>query len=55
MADKGVAFTRKDPMVDPDAEEELAALGLYSTPVTIIGGEIVAGFDPETLQRLLES
>ena len=41
-------------MVDPDAEAELAALGLYSTPVTDIGGEIVVGFDPERLTRLLE-
>ncbi len=54
LAAKGVAFTRKDPMVDPDAEAELAALGLYSTPVTDIGGKIVEGFDPERLAQLLE-
>ena len=42
-------------MIDPEAEAELAALGNYSTPVTIIGGEIVVGFEPETLQRLLDN
>lgn len=55
LAEKGVAFTRKDPMIDPEAEAELAALGLYSTPVTIIDGETVVGFDPDILTRLLDA
>jgi hypothetical protein len=40
-------------MVDPEAEAELAELGLYATPVTLIDGEPVVGFDPERLDRLL--
>ena len=55
LAGKGGAFIRKEPMVDPEAEAELAALGHYSTPVTIVGDEVVVGFDPEALQRLLET
>lgn len=55
LAEKGVAFIKKDPMIDPEAEAELAALGLYATPVTLVGDEVVVGFDPETLQRLLDN
>ncbi len=54
LAARGVAFVRKDPMVDPEAEAELAALDIFSTPVTIIGGEVVVGFDRERLERLLD-
>lgn len=54
LADKGVSFDRKHPMVDEKAEAELAALGIYATPVTIIDGEVVLGFDAEKLDRLLE-
>ena len=54
LADKGVSFERKDPMVDEEAEAELAALGIYATPVTIIDREVVVGFDAEKLDRLLD-
>ena len=54
LADKGVSFDRKDPMVDEQAEAELVALGNYATPVTIIDGEVVVGFDAEKLDRLLD-
>lgn len=40
-------------MVDPAAEAELAALGLYSTPVTLVDGEAILGFDPDALDRVL--
>lgn len=53
LAGKGVAFTRKEPMVDEQAEAELAALGLYTTPVTRIGEAVVVGYDPERLEALL--
>lgn len=53
LAERGVPFTQKEPMVDPEAEDELAALGLYSTPVTRIGNEVVVGYDPDRLAELL--
>ena len=46
---------QKDPMVDEVAEAELAELGIYSTPVTIIDGEVVLGFDAARLDQLLEA
>ena len=41
-------------MVDEAAEAELAALGIYSTPVTIVDGEVVVGFDAARLNQLLD-
>lgn len=38
---------------DPAALKELLALGFQSTPVTLIDGEAVVGFDVEKLQKLL--
>lgn len=55
LADKGVAFENRDPMVDEDAQAELAALGISATPVTLIDGEAVIGFDPDRLDQLLEA
>ncbi len=38
---------------DPAALKELLALGYQSTPVTLIDGEAVVGFDREKLEKLL--
>jgi hypothetical protein len=38
---------------DPAALKELLGLGYQSTPVTLIDGEAVVGFDPEKLSQLL--
>jgi hypothetical protein len=38
---------------DPAALKELLALGYQSTPVTLIDGEAVVGFDPDKLEKLL--
>ena len=38
---------------DPAALKELLALGYQSTPVTLIDGEAVVGFDAEKIGKLL--
>ena len=38
---------------DPAALKELLALGYQSTPVTLIDGEAVKGFDREKIAKLL--
>ena len=43
----------KDIRADKSALEELIKLGFRATPVTIIDGEAVAGFDPSKLEKLL--
>jgi hypothetical protein len=38
---------------DPAALKELLALGFQSTPVTLIDGESVVGFDQDKITKLL--
>ena len=38
---------------DPAALKELLGLGYQSTPVTLIDGEAVIGFDQEKIDKLL--
>ena len=46
-------FTAKNIREDQRALQELLDLGVRATPVTIIDGEIVVGFDRPKLEQLL--
>ncbi len=46
-------FVEKNIREDQQALEELLKLGVRATPVTIIDGEMVIGFDREKLAQLL--
>jgi hypothetical protein len=48
-----VSFVEKNVRADQAALKELLGLGFQSTPVTIIDGESVVGFDQEKISRLL--
>jgi len=48
-----VAFTDKNIREDKAAFEELQEMGYRATPVTVIDGEVVVGFDRGKLERLL--
>jgi glutaredoxin-like protein NrdH len=54
LRQKGVAFTEKDVSADEQALEELVALGFSATPVTVIDGEAVVGFNAAKLGELLQ-
>ena len=43
----------KNILEDQEALEELQKLGYRATPVTLIDGEVVVGFDRGKLMRLL--
>lgn len=43
----------KDITVDASAMGELEALGTLSTPVTVIGDEVVVGFNEARLREIL--
>jgi glutaredoxin len=55
LSQKGVPFVERDVSQDEGALAELEALGVMTTPVTVIGGEVVIGFDRPALERLLSS
>lgn len=53
LSQKGIAFVDRDVQADPTALAELRRLGYQATPVTVIDGEVVVGFDRGRLERLL--
>ena len=53
LSQKSIKFTERDIMVDDRAIAELEELGYMTTPVTVIDGEVVVGFDRDRLEQLL--
>ena len=54
LTQHGIAFQARNVAEDPAAMDELMQLGVATTPVTVIDGEIVIGFDQRRLVALLE-
>ncbi len=52
---KGIAYTEKDVSADEQALDELMKMGFSATPVTIIDGEAVVGFNKARLEQLLQT
>jgi glutaredoxin len=53
LSQKGVQFIQKNVRADPAALKELIDMGFQSTPVTIIDGQSVVGFDQKRISELL--
>lgn len=53
LSQRGVPYATRDVANDEEALRELEALGYLTTPVTVIDGEIVVGFDRTKLDALL--
>jgi len=53
LTEHGVSFRPRNVAEDPAAMDELERLGIATTPVTVIDGEIVVGFDRKRLAALL--
>lgn len=53
LESRGQKYTERDVDSDPDARKEMLDLGASGTPVTVIDGEIVIGFDEESIDELL--
>lgn len=49
----GIAHQTRNVADDPAAMDDLMRLGVATTPVTVIDGEIVIGFDQKRLTALL--
>ncbi|MGH8003576.1 MAG: glutaredoxin family protein [Limisphaerales bacterium] len=53
LSKKGIGYTERNVAEDEAAMEELQKLGFYTTPVTLIDGEVIVGFDVKKLENLL--
>ena len=50
---KGITFTDRDVTQDDAAFEDVMRMGFAATPVTLIDGETVVGFNKAKLEQLL--
>jgi len=55
LSQNKIEFTDRNITADEQALAELEKLGYMTTPVTVIDGQIVVGFDRDKLQKLLKS
>ena len=53
LSQQGIEFEERDVSKDDAALDELQQRGLMTTPVTLIDGEVVVGFDRAKLVKLL--
>ena len=53
LSQQGIEFEERDVSKDDAAPDELQQRGLMTTPVTLIDGEVVVGFDRAKLVKLL--
>ena len=53
LSERGVSFQTRDIVNDSTAMEELTKIGVLATPVTVIDGEVVVGFNQKRLEELL--
>ncbi len=54
LSQNNIAFTDRNIAADEEALNELERLGYMTTPVTVIDGEVVVGFDVPKLRSLLQ-
>ncbi len=53
LSQNKIDFTERNVAVDPNALDELEKMGYMTTPVTLVDGEVVVGFDRTKLATLL--
>ena len=53
LSQRNVPFVERDILNDQSAMDELLKLGVLTTPVTVIDGEVVVGFDRARFEKLL--
>lgn len=53
LESRGQKYSERDIDVDTAARDEMMKLGATGTPVTVIDGEVVIGFDEESIDQLL--
>lgn len=55
LSQQNIAFTDRNVAADESAFAELEKLGYMTTPVTLIDGKAVVGFDRAKLESLLRN
>lgn len=53
LSQREIEYIERDVSASEEALSELSALGFMTTPVTVLGDEVVVGFDKPKLEALL--
>lgn len=53
LSRQGVQFTERNIVQEPEALNELRRLGFMTTPVTVVDGNVIVGFDEGKLSQAL--
>lgn len=53
LSQKGIPFQERDIVSDPTAMEGLKRLGYMTTPVILIDGAVIVGFDTDKIDLAL--
>ncbi len=53
LSQKGIKFQERDIAHDSGALADLKKLGYMTTPVIVIGGSVIVGFDAEKIDQAL--
>lgn len=53
LSERQVEYILKNVTSDPEALREFRQRGYLLPPVTVVDGQVVAGFDPQALDALL--
>ena len=54
LSQKGMKFQERDIAQDPGALSDLKKFGYMTTPVIVIDGSVIVGFDAEKIDRELQ-
>jgi glutaredoxin 3 len=55
LSQNNIAFKDRNIAADEAALVELEKLGYMTTPVTVVDGQVVVGFDRDKLEKLLKT
>jgi len=55
LSQNKIEFTDRNIAADQAALDELEKLGYMTTPVTVVDGQVVVGFDSDKLEKLLKT
>jgi glutaredoxin 3 len=53
LSQKGITFQERDIAQDPGALADLKKVGYMTTPVIVIDGTVIVGFDAEKIDQAL--
>jgi glutaredoxin 3 len=55
LSQKSIEFQERDIAQDPGALADLKKLGYMTTPMIVVDGSVIVGFDAEKIDRALHS